>query len=105
MGVINILLGAIVLIFGLVIFMQPILLLADVANTTISGNNPVHQGRNMETGAVEDVGQAIFAPDLVIALIFCIGIAFVIGFIIYAVRGGPDDPNYYPPSGGEIRGL
>lgn len=105
MGVINIVLGALILIFALVVFMQPISILGEQLNTTISGNNPVHYGKNLETGEVEAVGQAIFAPDLVVALVFWIGIAMVVGFIIYTIRGGPDDPNYYPQQGGGLSEL
>ncbi len=110
MGIINILLGALVLVIGLVIFMQPIGILQETANDVIGSNNSMKYGTNPETGLVEPVGQSIFAPDLVVGLIGFIGIAMVVGFIIYAVRGAPDDPGYggysgSGGSGGELSGL
>jgi hypothetical protein len=67
--------------------MQPILILLDVASTTFVSNNKVMQGTDSD-GNVVDVGDSLFGYDITLALISCIGLAFLVGFIIWAANGG-----------------
>jgi hypothetical protein len=87
MGAINILIGAGILVVFLLVFMQPILILYDVAADTFANKNTTMYGTDSD-GNVVAVGDALWGMDITLALIAGIGLAFVVGFIIWASRGG-----------------
>lgn len=94
MGALNILISAFILVIFLLVFMQPILILFDVAQSTFDSKNTTMQGRDSD-GNVVSVGDGIWGMDLILGLISMIGIAFVIGFIIWASKGGKSPEEEY----------
>jgi ABC-type dipeptide/oligopeptide/nickel transport system permease subunit len=88
-GAINIIIGAFILVIFLLVFMQPVMILFDVAKSTIETNNTTHYGTDSD-GNVVPVGDSIFGADLLLGLLAAIGLAFFVGFIIWAARGGRD---------------
>ena len=89
MGAINIIIGAFILVVFLLVFMQPVMILFDVAQDTFNTKNTTMYGTDSE-GNVVAVGDALWGMDLTLGLIAAIGLAFVIGFIIWASKGGKD---------------
>lgn len=89
MGAINIVIGSVILLFFLLVFMQPVLLLVDQAKTTIDSQNTTMYGTNSD-GEIVEVGSSVWGADLLIGLLAAIGFAFFLGFIIWAGRGGKD---------------
>jgi len=69
--------------------MQPVMILFDVAQDTFNAKNTTMYGTDSE-GNVVAVGDALWGMDLTLGLIAAIGLAFVIGFIIWASKGGKD---------------
>ena len=89
MGALNIIFGGLILIVFLLVFMQPVLILVDTASDILGSNNTTKYGTDSE-GNVVEVGNSFAGGDLTIGLISVIGLAFVVGFIIWAGRGGYD---------------
>ena len=89
MGAINIIIGAFILVVFLLVFMQPVLILFDVAQNTFNAKNTTMYGTDSE-GNVVAVGDALWGMDITLGFIAAIGLAFVIGFIIWASKGGKD---------------
>ena len=89
MGAINIIIGAFILVVFLLVFMQPVMILFDVAQDTFNAKNTTMYGTDSD-GNVVAVGDALWGMDLTLGLIAAIGLAFVIGFIIWASKGGKD---------------
>jgi ABC-type Fe3+ transport system permease subunit len=89
MGAINIIIGAVMLLVFLLVFMQPILILFDTATTVFNTVNTTKYGTDSD-GNVVEVGDSLFGMDLTLAFISAIGLAFLVGFIIWAARGGKD---------------
>lgn len=89
MGAINIIIGAFILVVFLLVFMQPILILFDVAQDTFNSSNKKMYGTDSD-GNVVEVGDSLWGMDLTLGLIAMIGLAFVVGFIIWASKGGKD---------------
>ena len=89
MGSINIIIGAFILVVFLLVFMQPVMILFDVAQDTFNAKNTTMYGTDSE-GNVVAVGDALWGMDLTLGSIAAIGLAFVIGFIIWASKGGKD---------------
>lgn len=87
MGAISVIVGAFVMLIFLLIFMQPILILADVATTTFVAKNTTMQGTDSD-GNIVDVGDSLWGMNITLGLIMAIGLAMLIGFIIWAARGG-----------------
>jgi hypothetical protein len=89
MGALNIIIGAFIMLIFLLVFMQPLMIMVDTTSTTIDSVNTVKNGRD-SNGTLVAVGQAIYAPSLVVGLLTAIGFAFFLGFVIWAARGGQD---------------
>jgi hypothetical protein len=90
MGALNIIISAFIFLIFILVFMQPVIILTDVAAGIINSNNPTTYGKD-STGATVDVGPALFGSDLIIGLMGLIGLAFLVGFIIWAARGGNNE--------------
>ena len=73
----------------LLVFMQPLFILVDTAETTLSSVNTKHYGTDSD-GNVVEVGDSIEGADIIIALLSSIGLAAFIGFILWASKGGRD---------------
>jgi hypothetical protein len=89
MGSLNIIFGGLILIVFLLVFMQPVIILVDTASDVLNSSNTTKYGTDSD-GVVVEVGDSFFGVDLIVGLISAIGLAFVVGFIIWAGRGGRD---------------
>lgn len=69
--------------------MQPIIILVDTATSTFASSNKTMYGTDAD-GNVVAVGDGLFGMDITLALMSAIGLAFLIGFIIWAANGGKD---------------
>lgn len=79
--------------------MQPVLILVDTASDILGSNNTMKYGTDSD-GNVVAVGNSFAGADLIIGLISAIGLAFVVGFIIWAGRGGNDAQEQLMQQGG-----
>ena len=70
--------------------MQPFLILFDVAADTMTNNNTTKFGTDSD-GNVVEVGPSLFGMDLALGILSFVGIAFVVGFIIWAAKGGKNE--------------
>ena len=88
MGLLEILIGAFVVILVLTIFMQPISLLNDEARDSLTGSgSTIKYGTDAE-GNVVAVGTSSAFPDITSGFLWMIGLMIVVGFIIWIVRYG-----------------
>lgn len=94
MGALNIIISAFVLVVFLLVLMQPILILWDVAQDTFVSKNTTMYGTDSD-GNVVAVGDALWGMDLTLGILSLIGIAFVVGFIIWASKGGKSPEEEY----------
>jgi hypothetical protein len=97
MGLLEIIIGAFVVILVLTIFMQPISLLNDEARDSVTGSGSTIKYGTDSDGNVVAVGPSSAFPDLVSALLWGIGLFIIIGFIIWIIRygrGGVYDYDY-----------
>ncbi len=94
MGALNILISAFILIVVLLVVMQPVLILWDVAQTTFVAKNTTMYGTDSD-GNVVAVGASLFGYDLTLGILSLIGIAFVTGFILWASKGGKSAEEEY----------
>jgi hypothetical protein len=90
MGALNIIISAFILVVFLLVLMQPILILWDVAQETFVQKNTTMYGTDSD-GNVVAVGDGLFAMDLTLGILSLIGIAFVVGFILWAAKGGKSE--------------
>lgn len=89
MGAFNIILSGVILFLFLLIIMQPLIILGDVARDLKVANNPVKYGTDSQ-GTVVPVGDSFFGLDFTTGLLAAIGLAMVVGFIVWASKGGRD---------------
>ena len=88
MGLLEILIGAFVVILVLTIFMQPISLLNDKARDSLTGaGSTIKYGTDIN-GDVIAVGTSSALPDIVSVLLWLIGAAIFGGFIVWIIRYG-----------------
>jgi len=88
MGLLEIIIGAFVVIIVLVIFMQPIMLLNDTARDSLNNSgSTIKYGTNSD-GNVIAIGSSSALPDITTALLWGIGFFILIGFIIWIIRFG-----------------
>ena len=87
MGAISVIVGAFIMLIFLLIFMQPVILLLDQATATFAEKNTTMYGTDSD-GNVVPVGDSLFGMDITLGLIAFLGLAMLIGFIIWAARGG-----------------
>ena len=88
MGLLEIIIGAFVVILVLTIFMQPIMLLNDKARDSVTGSGSNIKYGTDADGNVVAVGTSSAFPDLVSALLWGIGLFIIIGFIVWIIRYG-----------------
>lgn len=88
MGALEILIAGFVVVITLVVFMQPVLFLNDEArdSLTVAGST-VKYGTDSE-GNVVAVGSSSVLPDVTSVLLWSIGLAIVLGFVVWVVRYG-----------------
>ena len=89
MDVINIVVGGFTLIFVLLVVMQPIIIMNDTLTGIVAGSTTKY-GTDSD-GNVVAVGSSLFGGELILGIVALIGVAFVIGFIIWAGKGGESD--------------
>ena len=89
MGVLQIFIGVITVLIVLVIMMQTINVLNDVADDVLTsqGATPKY-GRDVVTGDTVLVGPSSALAEGTSLLLYSIGLAIVIGFIVWVVRHG-----------------
>jgi hypothetical protein len=88
MGVLEIMIGAFVVILVLVIFMQPINILNEQARDSLTGAGSTMKYGTDSEGNVVEVGTSSALPDITTVLMWFIGLAIVIGFVIWVIRFG-----------------
>lgn len=98
MNVINIVVGGFTLIVVLLVFMQPILIMNDTLTGIVSGSTTKY-GTDSD-GNVVAVGESLFGGELILGLVALIGVAFVVGFLIWAGKGGESDVSQGIQQGG-----
>ena len=88
MGLLEILIGAFVVILVLTIFMQPISLLNDEARDSLTNaGSTIKYGTDIN-GDVVAVGPSSALPDITSVLLWLIGAAIFGGFIVWIIRYG-----------------
>ena len=88
MGALEIIIGGFVVILVLVIFMQPISILNDEArDSLVNSGSTIKYGTDIN-GDIISVGSSSALPDFVSVLLWSIGLAIVLGFIVWVVRFG-----------------
>lgn len=88
MGLLEILIGGFVVILVLVIFMQPIALLNDEARDSLTTSGATVKYGTDINGDIIAVGSSSALPDIVSILLWSIGLAIIIGFIVWVIRFG-----------------
>lgn len=88
MGFLEWLIGAFVLIVAVLVFMQPLSVLFNEADSVISNQNTVKRGTD-SSGVVVEVGYSFWGADLILAFVGLLGLAMVVGFIIWSFKGSP----------------
>jgi hypothetical protein len=99
MNVFNIVIGGVILVFFILALSQPLSILAGVHSDIVSNSNTIKSGTD-SSGNVVEVGYSFFGGDISIVLLFGIGLAFFIGFIIWVGRGGSDPMSEMVERGG-----
>ncbi len=98
-GLLEILIGSFVVILVLVVFMQPIVTLTDLASDTLNGPGSTPKFGTDTSGNIIEVGPSSALPDLTTGLMSIIGLMIVIGFIVWIIRFGRGgivhDPNEF----------
>jgi len=88
MGLLDILIGAFVVILVLVIFMQPVSFLNDEARDSLTSSGLTTKYGTDINGEVVAVGPSSALPDVTSALLWLIGPAIFGGFIVWVIRYG-----------------
>ena len=96
MGVLEILIGSFAVILVLVIFMQPINILNDQARDSLTGAGSTMKYGTDINGDIVQVGTSSALPDITSSFLWMIGLAIMIGFVIWIVRyGRGGEPDSY----------
>jgi len=88
MGLLEILIGSFVVIIVLVIFMQPVSILNDIARDSLTGAGSTAKYGTNSDGNVVLVGTSSALPDVTTIFLYMIGIAIVGGFFVWIIRFG-----------------
>lgn len=86
MGVLEVIIGVFVVMIVLVIIMQPIIVLNDVAEEQLTiASNTTKMGTNSD-GQIVEVGGSSALPQLTTMFMVGVGLFILLGFIIWIVR-------------------
>ena len=88
MGLLEILIGSFAVIIVLVIFMQPVSILNDIARDSLTdAGSTIKYGTDTD-GNVIAIGTSSALPDVTTIFLYMIGIAIVGGFFVWIIRFG-----------------
>lgn len=88
MGVLNIIIGAFLVIIVLTILMQPVNILNQEAQNVLENQGQTIKYATNSQGEVVEVGPASALSGVTTALMYFIGLAILAGFVVWIIRYG-----------------